>query len=127
MNKCYNCGKSGHFSKNCPDKTKTKLFPCDYCNKNFDTLKGKRYHENIHCKSKSKTCGRCGRNNHDTNNCFAKTTIKGIIIGTVISNNTTIDDNLIDENFINNERLTNIELSDNLVDEKPRKKFCCIS
>ena len=47
---CFDCGKSGHYSLNCPNKVET--FNCQYCNKEFETQKGATFHENVHCKEK---------------------------------------------------------------------------
>jgi hypothetical protein len=43
-NKCQNCDKAGHYINKCPTKNK-----------------------------KSKSCSRCGRNNHTDDKCYAKT------------------------------------------------------
>ena len=51
-NKCFNCGKSGHYSNAC-NFIKT-FYP------------EKRYKNN-------NVCYRCGRNNHYANNCYATT------------------------------------------------------
>lgn len=60
--KCYKCGKKGHFVNNCSNnKNKTDSFEyypkddwweCDYCGKIFDTKKGCLFHENVYCKKK---------------------------------------------------------------------------
>jgi cellular nucleic acid-binding protein len=47
---CFDCGNSGHYSSNCPNKVET--FNCQYCNKEFETQKGATFHENVHCKEK---------------------------------------------------------------------------
>ena len=57
--KCFNCNKKGHFTANCPYKKKQaeeadfiEVWYCQYCGKEFNTLKGATFHENVHCKHK---------------------------------------------------------------------------
>jgi hypothetical protein len=80
--KCYICGKNGHFAKECYFKTtipsekiedlkddKIKVFSCSYCNKEFNTLKSATCHENLYCKSKN------NKTEHHTSNSYDKTII----------------------------------------------------
>jgi len=69
---CFRCYRKGHYASNCYAKTidddeiedssydEIEVFCCSYCDKEFDTLKGTIYHQNLHCKTKHKnTCYRC--------------------------------------------------------------------
>jgi len=52
-----------------------EVWLCQYCDKEFDTEKGCRFHENIHCKMKNKKksvkCFKCGKRGHYANNCYS--------------------------------------------------------
>ena len=84
---CNKCGKSGHFMRNCTSKTTkpcaTEIFEvemvwvCDNCNREFETEKGVKTHQQFHCRQKKKKCQRCGRKNHLARTCYAKTNIYG--------------------------------------------------
>ena len=50
QDKCYNCNKTGHYITQCPEK----IWKCSYCDKEFKTQKGTKYHENIYCKGNPK-------------------------------------------------------------------------
>ena len=88
-NKCNRCGRKGHNSSDCYADThangesffceeeEVEIWTCEYCNKEFDTLKGATYHENVYCKKKQKNkCYRCGRFGHTASNCYASTSVK---------------------------------------------------
>ena len=82
--KCYRCGREGHFAYDCYAKTHVKgyllnvlIWTCEICNKEFDNKHEAEKHE-IKCKNKKKySCNKCGRIGHYASKCYAKTHIKG--------------------------------------------------
>ena len=102
-NLCTRCGRNSHFVKDCYAKTDIngnvidddtsssdtdteyqEVWCCSYCNKEFETENGARFHENNYCKNKyksgyksnnqkyynNKPCDICGKKGDREINCY---------------------------------------------------------
>ena len=96
--RCTQCGREGHFVKDCYAKTDISgnrieyeendddeeeedecVWCCEYCDRTFTTAFGAGVHEKS-CKEKNTnkdTCYRCGREGHYATSCYASKHIKG--------------------------------------------------
>ena len=88
---CTQCGRSGHFVKDCyattdasgnkieyEESEESEEWCCEYCDRTFTTAFGCGVHEKS-CKKnvKKSACYRCGRSGHYSPDCYATTHCKG--------------------------------------------------
>jgi predicted GIY-YIG superfamily endonuclease len=76
QDKCTNCGRKGHFIKDCYASTDVRgnsleeeVWCCDNCHKEFEDQEDCEKHERF-CKKSSSKCFNCGKYGHWANNCW---------------------------------------------------------
>ena len=68
--KCYRCGREGHYASNCYAQTTI--------DSSYDLNESKNYQQQVPKQPQyTVKCYRCGRKGHYSSNCYARTTIDG--------------------------------------------------
>lgn len=79
--RCFRCHKTGHFANKCyatkdihgnyiqdedDEEELIEVWCCSYCNKEFETEKGAKYHERFYCKHKPSNNYKKNNNNYNS-------------------------------------------------------------